>query len=141
MEATAVAPTEAIASKRWSLWIGRVLSAIPVLMLLLSASLKFAHPASATDMFVNQLGYHLETLLPLGILEVACVLVYLVPQTAVLGAILVTGYLGGAIATHVRVGQAFAIPLLLGVSAWVGLYLRDARMQALIPLRSKPQPS
>jgi len=137
MEATAGAPPVTIAWKRLSPWIGRVLSAIPILMLLLSASLKLAHPPQVTEMFVSQLGYPAGTLLGLAILEIACVLVYLAPPTAVLGAILMTGYLGGAIATHERVGQAFVIPLALGVCAWLGLYLRDDRLRALLPLRTR----
>lgn len=72
----------------------------------------------------------------LGILEVACVVVYLIPRTAVLGAILLTGYLGGAVATHLRVGDPCFGPILLGVVLWGGLFLRDPRLRTLIPLRS-----
>jgi hypothetical protein len=106
-------------------------------MLLMSASFKLSHPPQVLDMFVTQLGYQASTLLGLAVLEIAVVVVYAVPRTAVLGAILMTGYLGGAVATHVRVGQAFLIPLALGISAWAGLYLRDNRLHALLPLRSK----
>jgi len=75
-------------------------------------------------------------LLTLGIVEASCAILYLIPRTAVLGAILVTGYLGGAVATHARVGDpAFITPALLGVIAWLGLFLRDRRVRALIPLR------
>jgi hypothetical protein len=69
------------------------------------------------------------------VLELFCAAVYVVPRTAVLGAVLLTGYLGGAVATHVRVGDAFIVPLLLGVLVWAGLYLRDERVRALLPLR------
>ena len=71
----------------------------------------------------------------IGILELLCVLVYVVPRTSVLGAVLLTGYLGGAVATHVRSGDSFAIPLLLGGLAWLGIYLREVRLHALLPSR------
>ena len=71
---------------------------------------------------------------PIGIIELACVALYWVPRTRVLGAILLTGYLGGAIATHVRAGQAFANPLVIGIVVWAGLFLRDPRLHALLPL-------
>ena len=79
-------------------------------------------------------------MLPLGILEVACTLVYLIPRTSILGAILLTGYLGGATATHVRLGEAFIIPVLAGVLVCLWLFFRDARLRALIPLRRVPKP-
>ena len=73
--------------------------------------------------------------LALGILELACTIVYVIPRTAVLGAILLTGYLGGAIATHVRIGEPFLPVILMGVLIWGGLFLRDPRLRALMPLR------
>lgn len=72
----------------------------------------------------------------LGIVELACVVIYLIPQTAVLGAILLTAYLGGATATHVRISDAFFIPIIVGMLIWLGLYLRDGRIRELLPLRS-----
>lgn len=77
---------------------------------------------------------------PIGIVELLCVVVYLIPRTSVLGAILITGYFGGAVATHVRVSDAFVIPLVLGVLAWGGLFLRDARLRELLQLK-KPAKS
>ena len=68
--------------------------------------------------------------------SLACALLYAIPRTSVLGAILVTGYFGGAVATELRVGGVFVGPLMLGIFAWAGLYLRDARVRALIPLRA-----
>ena len=136
MEATAGNPPITIASKPWATWVGYALSAIPILGLLVSASFKLTHSPQVMEMFVSQLGYQASSLLGLALLEIAVVVVYSVPRTAVLGAILMTGYLGGAIATHVRVGQAFLIPLALGISAWAGLYLRDDRLQALLPVRT-----
>jgi hypothetical protein len=67
--------------------------------------------------------------------EIGCTVVYLVPRTAVLGAILLTGYMGGAMATHVRIGESFIIQFLVGVVLWLGIFLRDARLWALIPVR------
>jgi DoxX-like family len=116
-------------------WAGRVVSALPVLMLAMSASMKLAHPPKVVDMFVQHLGYSESALLPLALVELACMLLYLVPRTRVLGAVLLTGYFGGAIATHLRVGDPFFVPLLLGILVWVGLYLRDPRVRALATLR------
>jgi DoxX-like family len=120
------------------IWTGRVISALPVLMLLMSGVMKLAKPPAVVDGF-KQLGWPERLALGLGILEIACTIVYLIPQTAVLGAILLTGYLGGAIATHVRVGDPigkWAMTVLLGVLVWLGLFLRDQRLRVLIPLRT-----
>ena len=119
------------------LWTGRILSALPVLMLLFSAVMKLAQPAPVLQEF-GRLGYQENVILGLGILELVCTVIYLIPRTAVLGAILLTGYLGGAIATHVRVGDPITnyAPVVLGILLWGGLYLRDERVRALIPLRS-----
>jgi hypothetical protein len=84
-------------------------------------------------------GYPPAALLPIGLVELACALVYAVPRTAALGAVLVTGYLGGAIATHVRVSESvWVAPALLGVLAWLGLYLWDPRVRRLLPVRADP---
>jgi hypothetical protein len=104
-------------------------------MLLMSASMKLAQKPEMVDMFTTKFGYPQGALLTLALVELTSTALYVVPQTAVLGAVLLTGYLGGAIATHVRVGQAFAIPLVLGVLLWAGLFLRDERIRALLPLR------
>jgi len=124
-----------VPSSRGRLWAGRVLSALPVLMMLMSAVMKFMKPAPVVETFISKLGYPESTLVPIGVVELACAVLYAIPQSAVLGAVLVTGYLGGAIATHVRVGDPFIPPLVLGVLAWAGLYLRDERLRALLPLR------
>jgi hypothetical protein len=81
------------------------------------------------------LGLSQSLMIPLGILEISCVVVYLIPATSVLGAILLTGYIGGAICTHWRVGDAFFLQALIGLVVWLGLYLREDRLKALIPLR------
>lgn len=122
-----------------NLWAGRVMSALPVMMLLFSGVMKLTGIDPVLEGFVK-LGYPASLVLGIGILEIACVVIYLIPRTAVLGAILVTGYLGGAVATHVRVGDPFLSqalgPFYLGVLVWGGIYLRDERLRALIPVRS-----
>jgi len=116
------------------LWTGRVISALPVLMLLFSAVMKLVKPAAVVE-GMTHLGYPDRLALALGIVELSCTVLYVIPRTAVLGAILLTGYLGGAIATHVRIGEQFIGPALFGVLVWLGLYLRDERLRALLPLR------
>ncbi len=116
------------------LWAGLLVSTLPVLVLLLSAVMKLVKPAPVVEGFAH-LGWADSLALSLAILELACTLVYVIPQTAVLGAVLLTGYLGGATATHVRVGDPFYGPIILGALVWLGLFLRDARLRALLPLR------
>jgi len=118
-----------------AIWAGYILSALPVMALLLSGIMKLAEGAPVVKGFA-ELGWDVNLALPLGILEIACVIIYLIPRTAVLGAILITGYFGGAIATHVRVHDQFFGPAILGVLVWGGLWLRCKRVRALIPLRS-----
>jgi hypothetical protein len=124
------------AAPLWMLWTGRVLTALPILMMLFSAGMKFSHSREMVASFTVKFGFPEGALLVIGIVELACLALYAIPQTSVLGAILMTGYLGGAMATHVRLGEPFVIPLLLGVLAWGGLYLREPRLRALIPLRN-----
>jgi hypothetical protein len=116
------------------LWAGRVISALPVLMLIMSGVMKLTRSAEVLKGFTG-FGYPESVIVPLGIVELVSTLLYVIPQTSVLGAILLTGYLGGATATHVRVGEAFIAPVILGVLVWLGLFLRDPRIRALIPLR------
>jgi len=118
------------------LWAGRIISALPVLMLVFSAVGKLVKPDDVVEGF-KKLGWDENLALPLGILELCCTAIYVIPRTSVLGAILLTGYLGGATATHVRISDpSFAAPIVLGVLVWLGLFLRDARLRALLPLRS-----
>jgi len=117
------------------LWAGRIVSALPVLMLLMSGITKVMKPPFVMEGF-KHLGLPEHLALGLGILELACTLVYVIPQTAVLGAILLTGYLGGAVVSHLRVGDPFIGPFIFGVLIWAGLFLRDKRLRVLIPLRS-----
>jgi hypothetical protein len=116
-------------------WTGWVLTALPVPLLALSAAMKFMQPPEVAEGNAH-LGWPMHLCVPLGIVELSCVALYLFPRTAVLGAILLTGYLGGATGTHVRVGDPWFVPPLLGVIAWLGLWCRDARVRALAPWRS-----
>jgi len=126
-------------SKR-ALWAGWILSGIPILLLLMDAVGKFVKPEPVVTGTVA-LGYSESVILPLGIVLLICTILYAVPQTAVLGAILLTGYLGGAVATHVRIGNPvfthMLFPVYLGIMIWLGLYLRDLRLRTLVPFRSK----
>lgn len=115
-------------------WTGRIFSTLPCLLLAFSAVMKLAQPPGAAEGF-GHLGIPLTQATGLGILEIACTLVYLIPRTSVLGAILLTGYLGGATAIHLRVGDPFFAQPLLGVLLWGGLFLREPRLRALIPLK------
>jgi hypothetical protein len=131
------ADTQAAPVSKKLLWSGRVVSALPVLVLLFSGAMKLVKPEPVVKGFTD-LGWDERFALPLAIVEIGCTVVYVIPRTAVLGAILVTGYLGGATATHVRIGDQFIGPIILGVLVWLGLYLRDPRLRVLIPLRSNP---
>ena len=116
------------------LWAGRILSTLPVLMLLMSGVMKLMKPPELVEGF-TKLGWPDNLALGLGIVELVCTALYVIPRTSVLGAILLTGYLGGAIATHVRIGDPFIGPVIFGVMIWLGLVLRDVRLRALLPLR------
>ena len=116
------------------LWTGRIMSALPVLLLAFSAVAKLMKPASVVEGF-GRLGYPESLIPPIALLELVCAVVYVIPRTSILGAILLTGYLGGATASLVRVGEAFGAPVVAGVLVWGGLFLRDQRLRALIPFR------
>jgi DoxX-like family len=121
------------------LWTGRIMSAVPVLFLLMDGVMKLVKPEPVLRATV-QLGYPESVIFGLGIVLLVCVVLYVIPRTAVLGAILLTGYLGGAVATHVRVGDPLfshiLFPVYVAILVWGGLYLREERLRALIPLRS-----
>ncbi|HEX2832494.1 MAG TPA: DoxX family protein [Thermoanaerobaculia bacterium] len=119
-------------------WIGRVLSGLAVLFLLFDAIGKLLRP-DAVIQGTSDLGWPVSALLTLGVIQVICLLAYLVPRTSVLGAILWTGYLGGAVATHLRLGNPLfshiLFPTYLGALLWGGLWFRDRRLRDLLPLR------
>ena len=120
-------------SSRRTLWAGRVISALPALFLLIDGIMKLVKLPVVVEATVK-LGYSETVIVGLGIVLLACTIIYLIPRTAVLGAILLTGYLGGAIATHVRVGDplfTIIFPVILGTMIWGGLYLRDERLRSL----------
>lgn len=121
----------ATASKK-ALIIGWVMTILPSLMLLFSAAMKLAHPPQLDEGFVH-LGIPVSHAFGLGVLELVCTVIYLVPRTAILGAILLTGYLGGAIQTHLRVGDPIISQPMVGIILWGGLFLRDPRLRALMP--------
>jgi hypothetical protein len=114
---------------------GRILTGLVVLFLLFDCSIKIAAAKAAVEGTVK-VGYPEHTVFPVGLTLLVCVILYVIPSTAVLGAILMTGYLGGATATMVRIENAwYFFPVALGVLAWLGLYLRDEQLRALVPLR------
>ena len=125
--------TTAPASRKL-LWAGYIATALPVLLLLFSAFGKFFKP-EGMEANILPLGWKMEQMTWLGIVELSCVIIYLIPQTAVFGAVLLTAYLGGATAAHARIGEPYFIPIIAGVLVWVGIYLREARLWDLAPLR------
>jgi hypothetical protein len=133
--ATTPSVASAVPGSKKMLWTGRVISAIPVLLMVLSAVMKLIKAAPVVQGFPKY-GYPESQIVIIGVLELLSCIVYLIPNTAVLGAILMTGYLGGATATNVRVGDpSYIMTVLLGVFVWGGLFFRDARVRALVPFR------
>jgi len=118
---------------RKRIWAGRILSFLPALFLILDAVMKLFKPAFVVEATVK-LGYPERVIVGIGVLLLVCTLIYLIPRAAVLGAILLTGYLGGAVATHVRAEQGWfeiLVPVVIGILLWIGLALRDARVRTL----------
>jgi len=115
-------------------WTGRVITVLVSLLFLFSAAMKFMGGAEVKE-GVAHLGLPESMIIPLGILEAACTVIYLIPATSVLGALLLAGYIGGAICTHWRVGDPFLGQVAIGLVIWLGIYLREPRLKALIPLR------
>ena len=118
--------------------IGTAIGLIPVLFLLFDSVIKVLQVAPVTESF-TQLGYPTRLALAIGLLELGCLVLYVIPRTAVFGAILLTGYLGGAIATHVRVGSPLAthvlFPVYVALLLWGGLILRESALRTLVPFR------
>ena len=124
--------------KRWAPWVGRVISAWPVFVVLSSATWKLTHNPWYVREF-TRIGWPESALTLLACLQLGSIVLYLIPQTAVLGSVLLTGYLGGAIAAYVRIGEPYPVlvPLSTSVIAWAGIYLRDARLHSLLPFRRR----
>jgi DoxX-like protein len=122
------------ATRGKAVWAGRVISVLASLVFLFSAFLKLkGGPELAQG--IAHLGLPESMVMPLAIVELSCTVIYLIPATSVLGAILLAGYVGGTICTHWRVGDPFFVQIALGLLVWLGLYLREPRLKALIPLR------
>ena len=119
-----------------ALWAGRILSALVLLLMFFTAVFGLLKPAMAAQGFAKY-GYPDGSMLRITIVELACAIIYAIPNTSVLGAILLTGYLGGATATHVRVGEPFFLPIIVGVVVWAGLFLRDHRLREFMPFRRR----
>jgi hypothetical protein len=125
---------QTLSTPRKRLWTGRVLSGIVSAFFILDGGAKLFKPAPVVQANL-QLGYPESTIIGMGIVLLACTALYLIPRTAVLGAILLTGYLGGAVATHVRVSAPWfniLFPVVFGCVVWAGIYLRDTRLRSLL---------
>ena len=118
-------------------WTGVVMSALPSLMLLMASVLELSKSDAVVKSMSGQYGYPESAIQYIGAACLVSVILYIIPRTAVLGAILMTGYLGGAVATHVHAneGAMFLMPVLVGAFVWGGLFFRDARIRALLPWR------
>lgn len=135
---TSITTTNTISFSKKALWAGRAVSSLPVLFLLMDGVMKIFPPEIVVKATL-ELGYQESVIVPLGLVLVASTILYIVPRTAVLGAILLTGYLGGAVATHVRVLDGIfpmIFPVIVGSLLWLGLYLRDERLRALVNSRT-----
>ena len=116
-------------------WAGWVLTILLSLMLAMGGVMNVTRSQMAVE-GLNKYGYPPGVLVPLGVVVLVSVALYLFPRTAVLGAILLTGWLGGAVNTHVRAGEPWFMAVIVGALVWLALYLRDPRLRALVPLRS-----
>lgn len=131
-----VIATQASPVSKGALWTGRGISVLVTLFMLLDAVMKVIKSAAAVE-GTARVGYPVSVVVPIGIALLVSTVIYAIPRTSVLGAILLTGYLGGATATQVRVQDPwFLFPVGFGVLVWAGLFLRDERLRTIIPLRS-----
>jgi hypothetical protein len=125
-------PTSTPHSKKL-IWTGWILSAIPALMLISGG----CYALTKTPMVIQGMqhtGYPVSTIAPIGIIEIVCAILFLIPRTAFYGAILLTAYFGGAVATHLRIGESeLVVAIVFGIIVWVALALRDPRFRAIIP--------
>src|SRR5580704_16835649 len=131
--------TQPVALSKKSLWTGRIMRGLVAAFMVFDAVIHLMKPAPVVEAFAK-LGLPIRLAVPLGIIELVCVLLYVIPRTSILGAILLTGYLGGAIAIQLPTGNSLfgevLFPIYIGVILWGGIYLRDERLRTLIPLRS-----
>jgi DoxX-like family len=129
-------PVRGTTAKRWKFWAGRVLSLWPVYVVATSAHWKLSRNPFYVAEFAR-IGWPASDLTLLACLQLGCIILFLIPPTAVLGAVLLTGYLGGAIAAYTRMGEPYPVlvPLSTSVIAWAGIWLRDERLRALLPIR------
>jgi hypothetical protein len=125
----------AVPPSRKLLWTGRIISGLVVLFLISGSLFGIIKSAQMAPEYAR-MGYPAALAVKIPIVLIICAVIYAIPRTAVLGAILLTGYLGGATATHVRIGEPFYIPVLVGVLVWLGLFLREERLRVLLPWRS-----
>ncbi|HSY58130.1 MAG TPA: DoxX family protein [Terriglobales bacterium] len=125
---------ELAGNSKGMLWAGRILSGLIVAFMAFGAAIGFTKPETVQQGF-EHMGYPYSLHTVFAILMIGCTLIYAIPQTSVLGAILLTGYFGGATATHLRIGEPPYFPIVIAVLAWIGVYLRDKRLRTLVPLR------
>ena len=136
MDGVAVSTPVVVRTRPWMVWLGRLVSVAPVLIVLMSARWKL----TANPWYVQEwgrIGWMVDALPRIASLQLIAITLYVIPQTAVLGAVLLTGYMGGAIASYVRIGELRPplVPLTTALLAWLGIYLRDERVRALLPFR------
>jgi hypothetical protein len=117
---------------KWQLITGWILAALISGLLFFSA--KLTQPEGMAE-GVTHLGWRMDQMRPIGVVEASIVLIFLIPRTTVLGAVLITGYMGGAMATHVRIDEPWITQFLVGVVAWLSVFLRDPRLRELLPIR------
>ena len=139
--AIAVQEFDAARVKLWTLWSGRILSAFGVMICLSSVVAKLTHNAGYVRIW-ERIGYSESILTGVGLVQLSAIVLYLIPATSVLGTVILTGYLGGAIASWVRMGEPnpMMVPLSTCLLLWAGIYLREDRLQALLPLRKNAAP-
>jgi len=136
MNAVTVQTHEATGSRLWLVWTGRIISVAPVLIVLMSARWKL----TANPWYVHEwgrIGWRTPDLPFIASLQLGAILLYVIPRTSVLGAVILTGYMGGAIASYVRIGELYPplVPLTTAMLAWLGIFLRDERLRDLLPFR------
>ena len=141
MNTMSVSPQQGTRPDRWLVWAGRIVSMAPVFILLSSARWKLTFDPWYVREW-ERIGWDASALPRVGLVQLACLVLYLIPQTAVLGTVLLTGYLGGAMSQYVRMGEPFPVlvPLTTALLVWLGLYLREPRLRSLLPFRRTAAP-